>query len=368
MSLVIFLLSIVALVVISAVCSGLNVGLMSLDVGDLRRKAKLGNIYARRVLPLRRNYHLSLAGILLTNIGAVSATSLVMGDHFVGLVAGAASTLLIVIFGEVLPQALFTRRALAFTARLSWALRLMIVVTYPISKPLQLLLDALFGAGETAPLQTRHELGIMISEHLGNQESELDEDEVEIVRGALQLSEKQVRDIMTPIEKVYLLAPNDVIDAAKIDEIKLHAWSRIPVLNKSRTICYGVILMKDLVDVNFDETPVRVDDLPMYACPIVGSKTALDTLFRKLIGSSTHLMPVERDDRIVGIVTVEDLLEEIVGHEIEDEKDRSKKRRHLIALGESGVAGVPVGDIPARANQAGTKARPRPRLSAKKRR
>jgi CBS domain containing-hemolysin-like protein len=55
--------------------------------------------------------------------------------------------------------------------------------------------------------------------------------------------------------------------------------------------------------------------------------TALDTLFRKIIRGNTHLMPVERNDKIVGIVTIEDVLEEIVGREIEDETDYRKKTR-----------------------------------------
>jgi metal transporter CNNM len=93
------------LISLSAVCSGLNLALMSLDVADLKRKAKLGNKAAKRVLPLRRNGHLSLASILLTNVAVVSATSLVLEHEFNGLIAGVASTILIVIFGEVLPQA-----------------------------------------------------------------------------------------------------------------------------------------------------------------------------------------------------------------------------------------------------------------------
>jgi metal transporter CNNM len=97
--------------------------------------------------------------------------------------------------------------------------------------------------------------------------------------------------------------------------------SRIPVLNHARTICYGVLLVKDLLDIDFDIEHPRVDELHLHPTQTVGSMTALDTMFRKFIGAHTHLMPVEKDDNIIGIVTIEDLIEEIVGREIEDETD-----------------------------------------------
>lgn len=84
--------------------------------------------------------------------------------------------------------------------------------------------------------------------------------------------------------------------------------------------------MKDMVDINFDDTPIRADELPLYPSKNVGAMTALDTLFRKFISAQSHLLPVERDDKIVGIVTIEDLLEEIIGHEIRDESDRRSAR------------------------------------------
>lgn len=311
---------------LSAVCSGLNIALMSLDVAELQRKAKLGNKDARRVISLRKNSHLSLAAILLTNVAAVSATSLVLENAAGGLIAGITATLLVVIFGEIFPQALFARRALQFSALLSPALRLMILLTYPVSKPLQLLLDKLFGE-EVQKLEGRHELGLMITEHLGDDSSELDEDEVEIIRGALQLSEKQVHSIMTPIRSVYRVAPDDTIDGHKIDEIKAHGWSRIPVFNKQLTTCYGLLIMKTVVDIDFNTHGHPVSDLPLHPTQTVGSRTALDTLFRKFIVSGVHLFPVEKDDHIVGIVTIEDLLEEIVGREIEDETDRKRHKK-----------------------------------------
>ncbi len=330
MSVLLTLLLVVILVSVSAICSGLNVALMSLDVRDLRRKRKLGDLDARKVYPLRQNSNLSLASIILTNVAVISATSLVIDHSFgssdhalTGVLSGVTSTLLIVLFGEIFPQAIFTRNALNFTARFSLFLKFMIYVTYPISKPLQLLLDKLLGK-ERLPLQSRHELGILLGEHLLADDSELDDDEIEIMQGALGLSEKRVRDIMTKIRNVYWLTPDTLIGAKVIDEIQVKGYSRVPILSADLTESHGVLLMKDLVDIDFDESPQLVSNLQLYESKPVGSMTALDTLFRKFITSGTHLLPVEREDKIVGIVTIEDLLEEIVGHEIEDETDRSR--------------------------------------------
>lgn len=325
METLLLILGVTGLIGFAALCSGLNVSFMSLDIADLRRKAKLGNPYAKRILPLRRNSHLVLAAILFANVAAASASPLVLDQQLNGIVAGIISTLLLVVFAEIMPQAFFSRNALVYCGRLAWLLRLMIVVTYPLSKPLQLALDRIFGH-QKPQLHTRHELGILIGEHL-SPDSELDEDEVEIVRGALQLSEKRVRDIITPIRSVFWLTPDTVIDAQVIEEIKSRGWSRIPIFNKNHTTCFGLLLMKDLVDMDFNGQPVSIRDLPLYSTQIVGSMTALDTLFRKFITGGSHMIPVERDDKIIGIVTIEDLLEEIVGHEIEDETDRARRKR-----------------------------------------
>jgi metal transporter CNNM len=321
------ILLVVILVGISAMYSGLNVALMALNVSELKRQASLGNKKARRVYPIRKNTHLALTSILIGNVGAAAATALFLGESAGnGFVAGAISTLLLVVFGELLPQALFIRNALTICSFLSPILKLTIFVTYPIAKPLQLLLDAMLGDHSDQHLHTRHELGLIISEHLGEDESELDEDEVEIIRGALQLSEKQVTDIMTPIESVYWLDLEDVIDGEKIDEIKAAHWSRIPVFDRKRTKCYGVVHVKNLVDIDFDENPIPVKSMKLYQTKQVGSRTALDTMFRHFIGARSHLIPVEKKKRIVGIVTIEDLIEEIIGHEIIDESDHAMNR------------------------------------------
>lgn len=315
---------VVLCIIIAAICSGLNVSLMSLPVADLQRQAELGERKARRILPLRRNSHLTLASILLVNVAAVSGSTLVLEERVGGLIAGVATTLLMVIFGEVLPQAWFTRFALKFCSFFVPLMQLMIVLTYPISKPIQLLLDKLIGH-EGVRLHSRDELGLIVSEHLTGETSELDEDEVEIMRGALRLSEKRVRDIITPINEVYYLTPTTMLDTKTVEEIKQESRSRIPIINKARTRCYGVLLMKELVDIDFDEKAYKVQDFRLHKTRQVGSMTALDTMFRKFISARSHLMPVTENDHIIGIVTIEDLIEEIIGHEIEDEADRLRE-------------------------------------------
>jgi metal transporter CNNM len=321
-----FIVEVLLLILASAVCSGLNIAVMSLDPADLKRKALLGNSQAKRILPLRNRTHLILASILLTNVAAVSATSLVLNQRLTGWLAGVLATLLIVVFGEVIPQALFSKNALYWSSLFAPLLRVMVTVTYIVSRPLESLLNKLFPK-EQAKLQSRHELGLIMTEHLTSRMSELDENEIEIVRGALTLSEKRIRDIMTSIRQTYWLTPRTKLDDAKIDEIKAKGFSRIPIFDKDLTKCYGVLHMKNLVDIDFDDNSYLVEDMVLYPAQLVGSMTALDTLFRKFLSAGNHLIPVERDDKIVGIVTIEDLIEEIFNQEIEDETDRSKKSK-----------------------------------------
>jgi len=317
-------IEVVLLIGASAICSGLNIAVMALDLKDIERKAKTGNKQAIKILPIRRRTHLTLAAILLTNVAAVSATSLVLEQKLAGLLAWILSTVLIVVLGEIVPQAFFLKDPLKWTSRLADILKFMIIITYPLSRPLEKLLDRLLPNHKSA-LQTRGELGLLISEHIDDKSSELDDDEVEIMKGALALSEKRVREITTSIEHTYWMTPETKLSDIKIDEIKMKGYSRIPILNDELTDCYGLLLMKDLVDIDFDDNNYLVSDIALHPTKAVGSMTALDTMFRKFISAKAHLMPVERDDKIIGIVTIEDLIEEIIGHEIEDETDRHRK-------------------------------------------
>ena len=321
----IFIIEVTLLIIGSGVCSGLNVSVMSLSLSDLKRQSQLGNSKAQKVLPFRQNAHLTLASILLTNVAFASASSIVLAGKMNGFAAAAISTILLVIFGELIPQAIFTRNALVIVNFLVPFLTFIKIVTYPLAKPLQLLLDKWFGT-EKQFLHTRNELSLIIGEHINHNSSELDEDEVEIIKGALQLSEKKVSLIMTPISETFYLKPNQPINKQTINKIKSKGYSRIPVIDIAKNQVYGVILMKELVDINIVSSEPIASGMNLYKTTVVGANTALDTMFRNFIKAKGHLIVVEKKHKIVGIVTIEDLIEEILGHEIEDEKDNSAKK------------------------------------------
>jgi metal transporter CNNM len=321
----VLIVEVIVLVGISAIFSGLNISLMSLDVADLRRKKNLGNLDAARVLPFREKTHLSLASILFANVAAVSATSILLEQHTGGLIAGLLTTFLMVIFGEILPQAFFVRFALKFCSQLAPLLRFTVGFTYIVSKPMQLILDKMI-KHRPNDLHSRDELGMIIGEHYRSISSELDEDEVEIIQSALQMSEKTVGSIMQPIKEVYWLTDDAILDTHTIDEIKEKGYSRIPIFNHDLSTCFGVLLMKDMIDIDFTMSPQPVRSFHLHKTKLIGSRTALDTMLRNFFALRTHLVPIERDDKIIGILTVEDLIEEIIGHEIADETDHLLER------------------------------------------
>jgi metal transporter CNNM len=312
------------LIFLSAICSGLNVALLSLNLQDLRRKAKLGDAHAKRALPIRRKVHFFLSGILLANVAFASSAAIVLGDAFSGLFAVFISTILLVVFAEITPQAIAVSRAMKAVSIFADPIRFFTYLGYPLTKPLALLLDKLVGKSKVV-LHTRNELSLLVADHLVG-DSELDEDEVEIVQNAIQLSEKRVRDIMTPLKNTYFLFEDEVIDHKKIDELKRINHSRLPIFNKEKTQARSYLMMKDLIDIDFSERAYTLKELKTYKTKTVGSMTALDTMFRIFIAAKRHLLIVEKDDKVLGIVTLEDMIEETIGHEIEDEGDSENGR------------------------------------------
>ena len=146
--------AIVILAIMSGLFSGLNLGLLGLDVKNLELliKPPFHNAeeernaeYARKILPLRRKGNLLLCTILLGNVTVNSALAIFMGGLTSGLIGLIISTAIITIFGEIVPQAACSRYALFVGAHTTWFVYFFMALTFPISYPVSAILDKVLG-------------------------------------------------------------------------------------------------------------------------------------------------------------------------------------------------------------------------------
>ena len=305
------------LLALSGAFSGLNIGLMMARPSDLRRKAQHGDKIAARVYRYRKDGHYLIFCILLGNVGVNTAMSILLGNVTNGVIGGIAATILITTFGEILPQAIFSQRGYKFTRHFFWLLDVIYVLFWPLAKPVSMLLNRWVGR-ETPTLYTHLELQQIIHEHAVNAASPVDYDESRIAAGALQFSKKTAVDIATPIDQVYSLSLDEEIDAALISQIKRAGHSRIPVRGESGEFV-GLLYLKDLVG---QDLPLPLSHVYRDKIHDINASSRLDTVLSRCIQTRHHMfVVVDADDRQTGIVTLEDVIEEIIRQEIEDEFD-----------------------------------------------
>jgi len=136
---------VIFLVSLSGLFSGLTICLFSIDKNELKRKISLGNKEAKKIYSVRKNGNLLLSTLLLGNVAVNSALAIFLGDIASGIIAGLVATGLIVVFGEILPQAIFIRYAMSIGAKTSWLVKIFIFILYPFCWPISLILDKMLG-------------------------------------------------------------------------------------------------------------------------------------------------------------------------------------------------------------------------------
>ena len=303
------------LLFLSGAFSGLNIGLMMARPSDLKRKAEQGDKVAARVYRYRKDGYYLIFCILLGNVGVNTAMSILLGNVTSGIIGGLLATALITLFGEILPQAIFTQRGYRLVRYFFWLLDVIYVLFWPLAKPMSKVLNRWIGK-EPAQLYSHQEFTQMIHEHAEHAMSKIDFDESRIARGALEFSQKTASDIATPLGEVLAVELDDELDATLVAQLKRAGHSRVPVRSDGRLV--GLLFMKDLVG---QELPLPISQAYRDKIHDIDARSHLDTVLSRFIQTRSHLFVVMDGDAEVGIITLEDVMEEILRREIEDEFD-----------------------------------------------
>ncbi|KAK7140272.1 hypothetical protein R3I94_012779 [Phoxinus phoxinus] len=322
------------LLCLSGMFSGLNLGLMALDPMELRIVQNCGTEkeknYAKKIEPVRSQGNYLLCSLLLGNV-LVNTTLTILLDDIAGsgLIAVVVSTIGIVIFGEIVPQAICSRHGLAVGANTIFLTKFFMILTFPASYPVSKLLDHVLGQ-EIGTVYNREKLLEML--RVTDPYNDLVKEELNIIQGALELRTKTVEDVMTPLRDCFMIAGDAILDFNTMSEIMESGYTRIPVYEGERCHIVDLLFVKDLAFVDPDDcTPLKTIT-KFYSHPLhfVFNDTKLDAMLEEFKKGKSHLAIVQRVNNegegdpfyeVQGIVTLEDVIEEIIKSEILDETD-----------------------------------------------
>ena len=308
----------------SALFSGLTLGLLSLSPAELKRKMELGSRDAALIYPLRERGNQLLVTLLIGNVLVNAILSVFLGNLTTGLIAVIVSTSLITIFGEIIPQAVFSRHGLRLGARVAPVVDKLMVLLYPIAYPLSLMLDKTLGA-ELPPIFSKDELIKIVEEHSVSEDSDVEKDELRIVENALNFGEKLIEEVMTPRSVIQGVEQSELLSPIIIDELHKTGFSRFPVYDGSIDTVIGTLFLRDLVQIKDSMTAKKAMEGKVF---FVNEKQKLDDVLNAFFKTKHHLYIVVNEfSEVVGLITIEDVIEEILGKEIVDEFDQYEDMR-----------------------------------------
>eukprot|EP01134_Creolimax_fragrantissima_P007661 CFRG7661T1 len=317
-------------VLFAGIMSGLTIGLLSFDVTTLQVLKEGGEpkerVYAAALIPLIEKKHWLLVTLLLCNAAAMETLPIFLDRMMPSVYAIIVSVTAVLFFGEIIPQAICSKFGLAIGYYFSWPVQLLMIILSPLSWTVGALLDVLLGEEEGNYFR-RDELKVLVDLHTSNEEEPLSEDEITIIRGVLDMANKNVMSAMQPIDTVYSISHDDKLDEAKVKEIYSVGHSRVPVYRNGGLDIAGCLLMKQLAVLDpEDATPVSSLSLKPL-CAVSQHYPLYNLMNDFLSGQSGHMALVYSEEvigkmgSVIGIITLEDIIEEMIAKEIYDESD-----------------------------------------------
>ncbi|KAJ7252042.1 hypothetical protein C8J57DRAFT_1077753 [Mycena rebaudengoi] len=320
------------LVLAGGLFAGLTLGLMGLDQLHLRVLATSSEDpsereNARKVLELLQyGRHWVLVVLLLGNV-IINESLPIFLDSAIGggLAAVALSTTAI---GKhpsitIIPQAINIRHGLRIGAFCAPLVRALMWFLAPVAWPIAKVLDGALGANE-AHTYKKAELKSFLQLHASS--AALRDDELSILQGVLELSAKSVEGIMTPMEDVVTLSADDILDDRLVESILHSGYSRFPVHEAGDPDSFiGILLIKKLV--RYDPSlALPVSSFPLSILPAANPSISCFQALDYFQTGRAHLLLITRTPGepggAIGVITLEDIIEEILSEEIVDETDR----------------------------------------------
>ena len=360
----------VSCLLLAALFSGLTLGVMGLDLNELEIYKAGGTEEEKRdaslLAPVRAKGNLLLCTLVLGNVAVTSLESILLAGLTDGLTGFLLSTILVVVFGEIVPQAICARYAMRIGAIALPILHVFLFLFYPVAKPLSMVLDSALGE-EKGITYNRSKLQELVQMNVKSQV--LEPREGQIIKGALAYRDRTAMEVCTPVGEAFTLRASDRLDNDLMTRIFEMGFSRIPVWDSEGRRIVGILHAKDLVlihpSVGTAEPVISV--VHMYGREKfnkVYGNDLLENVMKTFISSKQPFAVVysakpglapgsPHTETVEGLITMQDILRTIIGGDIdkvENEEERSA----------SGTLGVEA----ARASEALAQARLRQSLSS----
>lgn len=314
---------------ISFVCSLCEAVLLSGSIGELEDRRSKGDKGAGYLLELKqKRMEDAITAILTLNTIAHTA-----GTSFAGAQAGkvlgndewtigifSASLVAAVLIGaEIIPKTLGTAYASSLSGIAGRAIHWMMISVWPLLAFTRLITGALQSGERT--LISRGELAAMVA--IAHQEGTLRADDSRLVSNALRYHEIKVEDVMTPRTVIVMVRADTAIQALIHDD-RLRVFSRIPVYEDTRDNVIGYILLREVLSALARGVSAKVPvSRFVRKVAFIPEGASLDRALRRLTESREHMALVgDEFGGLAGLVTLEDLMETLLGIEILDESDR----------------------------------------------
>ncbi|KAL2099778.1 hypothetical protein ACEWY4_004172 [Coilia grayii] len=323
---------IILLLVTCAILRGLNISLLWLDPLELYVLHSCGSEHekrtAKRLEPVRRRGNFLMCSLLFIFSLAHSVLGVLFYEAL-GSIAPAvfSSAILIFLLSELLPHVVCSNYGFKLAPGLTWLAQVCMIVTCPLSCPLGLLLDLALRR-DISVCGLREKIMEMIRTNVNDPYNEFVKEEFS--RGALRT--KTVEDILTPLKDCFMLPSTAVLDFGTMSEIMQSGYTRVPVYEEERSNIIEILYVKDLALVDPEDCTPMTTITKFYNHPLhfVFNDTKLDAMLEEFKKGNSHMAIVQKVNNegegdpfyeVLGLVTLEDVIEEIIRSEILDESD-----------------------------------------------